>query len=137
MPHALHTLDRRTIEVRYEGVVGYAERAIAIVSATLALNAAGADRLLVDFSGATAIEEDKAHRADFIARTITHLTIADARVALVGVPAEFAWPAELACEIRHVPARRFDARDEALAWLAAEDSATAADPDVDAAQPAG
>ena len=120
MPYSFHFPDARTIDLRYTGVVGYAERAIAVEQGADLLKANGGDRLLVDFTHASVIEEDKAHRADFIARTITHFTFVDTRVALVGVPAEFAWPAELACEIRHIPARTFDTREEALAWLALE-----------------
>ena len=120
MPYSLHTLDPRTIEVRYAGVVGYLERAEAVERAAGAMRAAEADRLLVDFTHATPVEEDKANRADFIARTITHMAIPTARVALVGVSSVFAFPAELACEIRHIPARTFDTRAEALAWLALE-----------------
>src|SRR5688500_15945755 len=118
MPYSLHTLDERTIEVRYTGVVGYFERAEAVERAAGALREAQADRLLVDFTDATPVEEDKANRADFIARTITHLAIPTARVALVGVSSVFAFPAELACEIRHIPTRKFDTRAEALDWLA-------------------
>ena len=129
MPHTFKALDDRTFELRYTGVVGYAERIQAINAVTDALKAGHADRLLIDFTQATAIEEDRSLRADFIARAITHLTIEGARVALVGIAANYAWPAELACEIRHIPARRFDTREDARAWLAAED--------IDALQPAG
>ncbi|MUV14314.1 hypothetical protein [Noviluteimonas gilva] len=118
MPYSLQSLDARTIEVRYTGVVGYFERAEAVERAAGAMRAAEADRLLVDFTHATPVEEDKANRADFIARTITHLAIPTARVALVGVSSVFAFPAELACEIRHIPSRKFDTRAEALEWLA-------------------
>ena len=105
MPYSIQALDARTIEVRYAGVVGYFERAQAVESAARQLRDTQADRLLVDFTQATPVEEDKANRADFIARTITHMAIPTARVALVGVPSVFAFPAELACEIRHIPAR--------------------------------
>ncbi|MGO4552028.1 hypothetical protein AB4059_13145 [Lysobacter sp. 2RAF19] len=120
MPHSIHTLDDSTIEVRYTGVVGYLERAQAVEVAARALLAEKADRLLIDFTHATPVEEDKANRADFIARTITHLAIPTARVALVGIPTVFAFPTELACEIRHIPARTFDTRAEALEWLGRE-----------------
>lgn len=120
MPYSIQALDARTIEVRYTGVVGYFERAQAVESAARQLRDTQADRLLVDFTQATPVEEDKANRADFIARTITHMTIPTARVALVGVPSVFAFPAQLACEIRHIPARMFDTRGEALEWLARE-----------------
>ncbi|KGQ18498.1 hypothetical protein LF41_523 [Lysobacter dokdonensis DS-58] len=118
MPHTLHHPDPRTVEVRYTGVVGYAERTLAVEHTAREAHARQADRLLIDFTSCATIEEDKAHRADYIARTITLFTMKNARVALVGVPAEFAWPAELACEIRHIPARTFDTREDALEWLA-------------------
>ncbi len=120
MPWSIQSLDARTIEVRYTGVVGYFERAQAVERAARELREAKADRLLVDFTHATPVEEDKANRADFIARTITHLAIPTARVALVGVPSVFAFPAQLACEIRHIPARMFETRAQALEWLALE-----------------
>lgn len=123
MPHTLDALDEKTVEVRYTGEVGYAERADAVEAAAQLMQATGRDRMLVDFTRAVPFEEDQANRADFIARTITHLAIPGARVAFIGVPAVFAWPAELACEIRHIPARTFDTRDEALAWLELEGDA--------------
>lgn len=121
MPHVIRALDDRTVELHYSGVVGYLERAQAVDDVAQALKAGHADRLLSDFTQATTIEEDRAVRADFIAHMITHLDIRGARVAFVGLGMEHGWPAELACEIRHIPARRFDSREEALAWLAAEE----------------
>lgn len=118
MPHTIQMLDASTLEVRYTGVVGYFERAQAVEDVARMLQDARADRLLVDFTNATPVEEDKANRADFIARTITHLAIPTARVALVGISSVFAFPTELACEIRHIPSRVFDTRAEALEWLA-------------------
>jgi hypothetical protein len=117
MAHSLKQLDQRTLLLEYNGLVGYRERTEAVTRAVERLKALGAQRLLVDFTHAVVVEEGTAERADFIAHAVTAWNIPDAAVAFISVPDAFAWPAELACKTRHLPARIFTSRDAAMEWL--------------------
>ena len=106
-----------TVLVEYTGLVGYRERAMAVARAVERLERSGAHLLLVDFTRAVLAEEGAAERADYIARAIVALNAGVARVALVAVPHAHAWPAELACEVHHVPTNEFPDRASAMQWL--------------------
>lgn len=117
MAYCLKPLDESTILLTYAGLVGYLERAKALPRAVDRMRHTGAKNLLVDFTHAVVVEEGAAERADFIACAITAFSVPNAKVAFVGVSRSIAWPAELACQVRHVPAIVFPDLESAVDWL--------------------
>jgi hypothetical protein len=116
--HSLSRFDADTLLLEYRGLVGYAERSQAVTVAADWAACHGVKYVLIDFTRAVAIEEGAAQRADFLAKAITAWNVRGVRVAFVGIARHYALPAELACEIRHNPARVFRTRDQAFAWFA-------------------
>jgi hypothetical protein len=118
MAYSIKLLDSDALLLEYAGLVDCGERAEAITAAARRVSATGADRLLIDFTRAVAVDGDRAERVDFIARAITAWPGSGIRVAFVNGPRSFAWPVEMACDVRNIPIREFDSHAQAMAWLA-------------------
>lgn len=120
--HSLTRFDADTLLLEYSGLVGYVERSTAVTVAAEWAGSYGVKYVLIDFTHAVVFEEGAAQHADFLAQAITAWNFRGLRVAFVGISRRFALPGELACRIRHNPARVFRTKDQALSWFLDRDS---------------
>jgi hypothetical protein len=119
--HSLTRFDADTLLLEYSGLVGYAERSQAVSAAADYAANLGVKYVLIDFTRAVIFEEGTAQGADFSAKAIIAWNFRGVCVAFVGIPRHYALPGELACQMRHNPARVFRRREQALAWFTQRD----------------
>lgn len=118
MTHRLEVTPDGILEVEYFGATTFADRASAL-DALGVDTGPGTKRILVNFLGAQIVPGDDGSRLDFIAKAITHPQLENCRVAMVGIPAVAAHPAQTAGLIRQIKVRTFDDRQQAIDWLLA------------------
>ena len=106
------------IELHYTGVVDYAARMSALDEVSLLVRDSGIRRILANYTHATLGDAgDSASRQDYLSKAISAAPLAEADVALIGLPPEHARAAELAGIVRNMRVRHFDDEVSALAWL--------------------
>ena len=114
------------IELRYSGVVDYAARMSALDAVSTAVRDSGVRRILADYTQATLGDAgDSAGRQDYLSKAISAAPLAEADVALIGLPPDHARAAELAGVVRNMRVRHFKDVASALAWLLPSESTEA------------
>lgn len=118
MGHRIGPHDARILRVDYFGNVGHHERAEAVVAAAHRMARDGINRLLVDFTAATVVEEHDGSRADFLARAIMAPWPASTRIAPLNAPPFALQGSLIAGTSRGLLVRGFESEEAAVAWLA-------------------